>query len=874
VAIVVAATMLDRLIGPVVEDRAIFLPFVLAIAIAAWLGGFIPGLVASLASTIAVSSVDLSPAGRLDLAVATDQLVAAIFLVAGCVVSGLVSNARWGRSRAERHAARTARLQAVTAAVGRQLRPAQVADAVLRDGLAAFGAGQGLVASHDAARGVARIISAVGFSDGAIEQFREFPIEANYPVGEVIRRKEIIVLPTGAALRKRYPDLAGNLLDGGTAVVVPLIYEDRAVGAMYWRFRSRLRFDDDDRANLLAIGHQAAGALERSRLYEVERRAAASSTFLSQASRILGSSLDERETVGEVARLAVADIADWCGVHVLEPDRTIVPFAVAHADPDKVRMVAAIFETWAPHLDQPEGIGAVIRTGRSEHVTWLPPDKVDGAVAREPALDGIVRAVRPRSWVIVPLIARERTLGALTFVFSESGRRVEPDDVELAEELGRRIATAIDNASLYRDLSAREAQQAAVARLGQLALESEELEPLLDATARELSATLGVEFAEILERPGDGGPLKLVAGVGWRDGLVGATTIPSGPGSQAGYTLLAQAPVIVTDLATETRFEPSELLRDHAVVSGMSVVIGTIESPWGALGVQTGRHRIFTQDDIHFLTAVANVIAGAVERKRTIDAEREAREVGRAFIGVVNHELRTPITTIYAGAKLLARMPAGEPDRAGIGQDVEAEAERLYRLTEDLLVLTRLERHDLSIAREPVLLSRLLERVVGSEQRRWPMTRFRLLPTPDLPPAAGEDSYIEQVARNLLTNAAKYSPANSIVEVVSEFVDGEVVVRVLDRGTGIGDSDPGELFGLFYRSPATAQQASGAGIGLFVCQRLMAAMGGRMWAANRPGGGSEFGFALTPYAIDEDAFETTERAVRVGEGSRLATLPG
>ena len=121
-----------------------------------------------------------------------------------------------------------------------------------------------------------------------------------------------------------------------------------------------------------------------------------------------------------------------------------------------------------------------------------------------------------------------------------------------------------------------------------------------------------------------------------------------------------------------------------------------------------------------------------------------------------------------------------------------------------------------------------------------------------LDPVIGEDIYVEQIIRNLVGNAAKYSPQGTKVRIVAEQVEEEVTVRVLDRGPGIRGEDEERLFALFYRAPSTAQQASGAGIGLFVCDQLVRAMGGRLWAWARDGGGSEFGFALRRYGEDDD----------------------
>jgi K+-sensing histidine kinase KdpD len=93
-------------------------------------------------------------------------------------------------------------------------------------------------------------------------------------------------------------------------------------------------------------------------------------------------------------------------------------------------------------------------------------------------------------------------------------------------------------------------------------------------------------------------------------------------------------------------------------------------------------------------------------------------------------------------------------------------------------------------------------------------------------------------------NAAKYGGPEKTVKVVVSSGADEVQVRVLDEGPGFPDQEAGRLFELFYRSPTTASMAGGAGIGLFVCRRLIEAMGGRMWAQPRPTGGAEFGFAL------------------------------
>jgi two-component system sensor histidine kinase KdpD len=111
-------------------------------------------------------------------------------------------------------------------------------------------------------------------------------------------------------------------------------------------------------------------------------------------------------------------------------------------------------------------------------------------------------------------------------------------------------------------------------------------------------------------------------------------------------------------------------------------------------------------------------------------------------------------------------------------------------------------------------------------------------------PVEFSEACLEQITENLLSNAEKYSPPNTSVVVEVRRLPDEVQVRVLDQGTGFPDGESDRLFDPFYRSASTRMRASGLGIGLTVCKRLITSQGGRIWATNRPQGGAEFGFAL------------------------------
>jgi signal transduction histidine kinase len=147
---------------------------------------------------------------------------------------------------------------------------------------------------------------------------------------------------------------------------------------------------------------------------------------------------------------------------------------------------------------------------------------------------------------------------------------------------------------------------------------------------------------------------------------------------------------------------------------------------------------------------------------------------------------------------------------------------------------------------DPVLLQHVIPAVVASEQRFWPGLQVDA-DIGTMPAASGDAAYVEQVVRNLLSNAAKYGAAHGPVQLHAASDGVEITVTVRDRGPGITPEDAERVFDLFYRARSAERHASGAGIGLFVCRQLVRAMGGRIWVRPREGGGTEFGFAVPVY---------------------------
>jgi len=240
-----------------------------------------------------------------------------------------------------------------------------------------------------------------------------------------------------------------------------------------------------------------------------------------------------------------------------------------------------------------------------------------------------------------------------------------------------------------------------------------------------------------------------------------------------------------------------------------------------------------------------------------ITARIENDHLRSTFIGILSHELRTPVTAIYGGSQvLLSRGDRLDPAVANeLLTDIAAEAERLHRLIENLLVLARVERGEDIAGGEPVLLQHVLPSIVERERELWLGTDITVTIPPGLPTVRGHDAYVTQVIRNLLSNAVKYGGPGSTVQVAVERADGAddgVAIRVLDDGPGFDAAAVEHLFDLYYRAPGAASAVPGAGIGLFVCRQIVTALGGTIWARLRPEGGAEFGFRLPIYEADDE----------------------
>jgi len=255
----------------------------------------------------------------------------------------------------------------------------------------------------------------------------------------------------------------------------------------------------------------------------------------------------------------------------------------------------------------------------------------------------------------------------------------------------------------------------------------------------------------------------------------------------------------------------------------------------------------------------------------------EANTIRDRFIGILSHELRTPITAIYGGAQILLKRgrTLDADTRADILLGVAEESERLQRMIENLVILARVERGADFFDARPVLVQRLLASVIDRERALWPSLTISFSAHGTVPVVSGDEDQLAQVMRNLISNVAKYAGDQARVEVAVRYEAPWVRVTVRDDGPGFPAGEADRLFELYYRSPGS-RTATGAGIGLYVCRHLIEAMGGIVWAGSAPGGGAEFGFTLAPYvdAEDEARDDGPVNGARAGEFAEIGPARG
>jgi len=291
------------------------------------------------------------------------------------------------------------------------------------------------------------LVGAQGVSAAQAERLSSVSVTDQTPMSEAARTGAPVLANDLHEIEARYPELRGELAEGRSVVCLPLLAGQKPLGVMALSFEQRWLPGPRELDFLTTFSDACAQAIRRIHAMQVAEERAVQLAFLAEASDELTRSLDYPATLRRVARLAVRALADWCAVDILA-DGELNTLAVEHVDPAKVAWAKELQERYPSDPHAPTGPPNVVRTGVSELIAEI-TDEMLVAGARDEEHLRLARELNLRSALVVPLVARGRTLGAITLVRAETDRAYSSADLAVAEDLGRRAGVAIDNAQLY-----------------------------------------------------------------------------------------------------------------------------------------------------------------------------------------------------------------------------------------------------------------------------------------------------------------------------------------------------------------------------------------------------------------------------------------
>ncbi len=399
------------------------------------------------------------------------------------------------------------------------------------------------------------------------------------------------------------------------------------------------------------------------------------------------------------------------------------------------------------------------------------------------------RKIGLRSMVVVPLYHNGGPVGVLK-VLSTKPNVFSERDARALQLMAGLIGAALSNAAEFESrqellaertsavaaLETRARQQNAIAQLSQHALEGCGLAALLEDTVAQIPQILEVEYCSVLELRPDGKTLFLRAGAGWKEGCVGHAKLVAGRESPAGFTLSSSSSLIIEDLRTETRFRRPRLLLDHGVVSAVAVIIHGRSKPYGVLGAYTIKRRKFTNDDVHVLQSIANVLAAVIDRRQLEEellaiSGREEQRIGQDLHDSVCQQLAG---IEFRNSVLVQQLAKNEEARAEailIGELIR-DANRQARFLAKGLSPVQLDANGLMSA---------LEELTSNASKLFNISCRFECPRPVLVGDNAVATHLYRIAQEAITNAVKHGQAKCVVVSLSDSV-GQLRLRIWNDG--------------------------------------------------------------------------------------------
>ncbi len=533
--------------------------------------------------------------------------------------------------------------------------------------------------------------------------------------------------------------------------------------------------------------------------YDITERKATENAlfFLSEASKILSSSLDYDKTLKVVARIAVPIIADWCAIDLLDQDGNPELMALSHADKTKISWALKYREANPPRMDIDTGLAKVVKTGKSEFYPSIDPKLFENIKPKEKKvlekLGGITGVI------MVPIKSKDKVIGVMTLLTSESKRIFNELDLKIVEQIADRASLAIENATLYQRVD-RERK-----RLVHL-----------------LYNVPGIVWENWVDPNEEEQRINFVSN--YIERMIGYT-----PDKWIGIDFWNK-------IVHPNDRELVEEKYNEMMTKGKGGIIRfrIITKKGKVIWAET--HLFVAKDATGKSIGMRGVTMDVTER---VEMEKRKDE----FISMASHELKTPLTSMKVFSHLLEKKISNSKELNPYISRMDEQINKLTGLVNDLLDISKIQAGRLEIKREKISLKEFVQEVT-EEMKLVTKEHIVLADVEDQVIYADKDR-LAQVLVNLISNAIKYSPPKTPIEVKAR-VDGDrIVFSVKDEGFGISKEHQDKIFERFYRVYDNIDRTyPGLGMGLYISSQIVKRHQGQMWLESKKGKGSTFYFSV------------------------------
>jgi len=375
----------------------------------------------------------------------------------------------------------------------------------------------------------------------------------------------------------------------------------------------------------------------------------------------------------------------------------------------------------------------------------------------------------------------------------------------------------------------------------------------MNDVVKKVADTLSNEYCNVLELLPDDKNMLLLAGVGWEKDLSGQTRIQAGLDTQEGYTLNSSKPVVVDDLKTETRFSDTQLLHEHSIVSGMSIIIQGQDGPWGVLETHSSEHKIFSKNDINFLHSAANLLASVIANKKAkeqlIEKSKEIEKINKElkdFVYTVSHDLKEPLFSINGYITRLYETYHDTYDEKGrrFSNRIKANIEIMSNRIQEILEVARIGMIPYDFKENPS--ESIIKNVLATLEDKVESNKINTLINNNLPTILCDEKRMRDVFYNLVINAIKFmgDDKQRKITIGCEENGDNYKFMVEDTGIGIRKEYQKNVFRIFSRLKEV--ETEGTGVGLVIVKKIIELHKGRIWIESPlvRGKGTRFCFTI------------------------------